>query len=404
MKNTSHHSRMTWVFCVIVVLFISSCSNDTIDAITVTHNNERGELVSYTNVGELNTNQIVSINTSEGDISNYAQHAVDVYSVVYNSLDNEELLQVSGLVMIPQGLSSSLPLIQYHHGTTMPISGEDEIPSNYAGTTNYQTEIHFVGATMASNGYVVSLPDYVGYGKSKDREHPYTYHHELAEVSVDMLRATEQLLEILKINFSSDVFLTGWSEGGGAGLAVHKYLELNYPNEFNLKGSSLFAGPYDYLGFIRHIFTNKTEETENITIYNWSSYVLNKYHSSLQRSGDQIWKYNVNNQFDALNTPSYTAEAVWKASFMDNILANNDSQFIQAAQENSLIEGWTPTKNVFFHSGTSDLIVPHFNSVNAYNKFNQEGAPVQLYEYQGGDHYTPLFEYVTKTLDDFNDL
>ena len=219
-----------------------------------------------------------------------------------------------------------------------------------------------------------------------------------------MLRATEQLLEILKINFSSDVFLTGWSEGGGAGLAVHKYLELNYPNEFNLKGSSLFAGPYDYLGFIRHIFTNKTEETENITIYNWSSYVLNKYHSSLQRSGDQIWKYNVNNQFDALNTPSYTAEAVWKASFMDNILANNDSQFIQAAQENSLIEGWTPTKNVFFHSGTSDLIVPHFNSVNAYNKFNQEGAPVQLYEYQGGDHYTPLFEYVTKTLDDFNDL
>ena len=159
------------------------------------------------------------------------------------------------------------------------------------------------------------MPDYVGYGATSDREHPYTIHHELAGVSVDMLRATKQLVETLAVTFSNRVFLTGWSEGGGAGLATHKYLQEKYPDEFDIVGSSLLAGPYDYLSFVQDIMVNRYKENENLSIYSWSMYALNNYDSSLNTSANSIWKYPVTNEIDALDIPSIKAAEIFQTEF-----------------------------------------------------------------------------------------
>ncbi|MEM8583692.1 MAG: lipase family protein [Bacteroidota bacterium] len=380
----------------------SGCENGD-DGIVLPKSTERGHLVSYAKAGDMTANAVVSAGVFEGDVSSYTSYDIDLYSIVYNSLDSEELLEVSGLVIVPKGAAGRLHLIQHHHGTIIP-GDDDEVPSTYSGGRNGSSEMYFIGATMASNGYVVSMPDYVGYGASADREHPYTVHYELAEVSVDMLRATKQLLDILNIEVSNDVFLTGWSEGGGAGLATHKHIQEKYADEFAVKGSSLFAGPYDYMSFVNDVLMSRNLEDEELSIYSWSLYAINNYYAELGRAPNGIWTYSVSDQIDALYVPSLKPGEVFESSFMDGITNGTDVEWITALRQNTLLEGWVPQGELFFHSGTDDFIVPHYNSVHAHEQFQSVNARSTLYEYPGGDHYRPLYDYVTTTLDDFGDL
>ena len=394
------------VVIVVVLSFVACDKTEPIEVITLPASNQRGALVSYANVGAMTANQIVTTNMSIGDASAYAAQDVNIYRVVYKSVEQGTLLNVSGLVMLPKNATTPLHLVQHHHGTIMPSDAGSSTPSDFNGQLNNydNTEVHFIGALMASNGFAVSLPDYVGYGETRHKEHPYTHHHELAEVSVDMMRATKQLLQELAISFSSKVCLMGWSEGGGAGLATHKYLQGKYPNEFNLVSSSLFAGPYDYKGFIQDVMTNKNQSRSSLSIYSWAMYAMNKYTADLQYNTNQIWKYPVTHQGEAINVPSLKPVDVFKADFITNYLNGTDTKMVTAITNNSLIDGWMPAGHVYLHSGTADEIVPHYNSVNAYNKFNAVGANVKLYEYPGGDHYSPLFQYVTRSINDFRAL
>ncbi|MEM6646806.1 MAG: lipase family protein [Bacteroidota bacterium] len=390
-------------FLALLITIASGCTESGALVTTLPPSIERGALVSYSKTSSMTVGEVVAAAADEGDVSAYTSYDLDIYSVVYRSVDAGNPLEVSGLVFIPQGVPGSLDLVQNHHGTIIP-GDDDEVPSTYRGGPNGSSEMYFVGATVASNGYVVSMPDYVGYGASADREHPYTVHHELAEVSVDMLRATRQLLELRDVPFSNDVFLMGWSEGGGAGLATHRYLQEKYAGEFAVKGTSLFAGPYDYITFVKDIMTNRDVEDPELSIYSWGVYSVNNYAASLNRSAESIWTYAVRDQIDALDIPSLKPAEIFQAPFMDALQSGADDQWTRALEENTLLQGWLPQGHLFFHSGTRDFIVPHYNSVNAHQHFESMNVNSTLYEYPGGDHYTPLYGYVTTTLDDFSDI
>ncbi|MEM1318817.1 MAG: lipase family protein [Bacteroidota bacterium] len=401
--NIAHKHRNRLSLLIIMMAVLTACSKDDSTVIANPPSAERGHLVSYTKTSRMTAAEVISTNSDEVDLSNYAKHDFDTYAIVYNSLDDGNLVEVSGLVLIPRGVSGELDLVQNHHGTIIP-GDDEEVPSTYTAGTFGSSEMYLISATVASNGYVVSMPDYVGYGLTATREHPYTVHHELAEVSVDMLRATKHLLETLSVDFSNEVFLMGWSEGGGAGLATHKYLQEKYPGEFTVKGSSLFAGPYDYFAFVKDILTKRDKEDAELSIYSWALYATNNYNSTLNRAANSIWSYSVNDQIDALSIPSLKPAEIFQTDYMNNIVNQTDAEWVAALKANSLLEGWIPQGHLFFHSGTQDFIVPHYNSVNAHEHFKSINVNSTLYEYPGGDHYTPVYDYVKTTLEDFKQL
>ncbi|WP_299553779.1 hypothetical protein, partial [Seonamhaeicola sp.] len=170
-----------------------------------------------------------------------------------------------------------------------------------------------------------------------------------------------------------------------------------------IKASSLLAGPYDYFTFVSDILINKETSWDNMDIYNWSIYALNKFTPSLSLSKETIWSYAVENQIQALSIPSNKPKKIYQSEILDPFNPRY-IKLMQLVENNSLIKGWQPTGHLFFHSGTDDAIVPHYNSTNAHKQFQLVGANSKLYEYLGGDHYTPLYEYVTTTLNDFNNL
>ena len=72
-------------------------------------------------------------------------------------------------------------MLALQHGTT---ARDAEAPSNEVAASK-------VPVVLASTGYIVLAPDYVGYGSSKGQPHPYLLAAPSASVVVDLLTAAK---------------------------------------------------------------------------------------------------------------------------------------------------------------------------------------------------------------------
>ena len=165
-------------------------------------------LLSSNLIGKYDKNAIASRVALLPGASGIAQYGIQVYKLTYQTTGEDgKPVTASGALLIPV-LSQPLPLISYQHGT---IRKEDErlVPSNY----NAAGEVWSILSLMASNGYVVTAPDYIGYGASKDLPHPYEHAPTLASSSLDMMRAAKEFCAKENIKLNSKNFLLGYSEG-----------------------------------------------------------------------------------------------------------------------------------------------------------------------------------------------
>ena len=68
-------------------------------------------------------------------------------------------------------------------------------------------------AVFAGHGYITSLPDYIGQGKSKVK-HPYLHIESEATSGADMLKAVKELCGEFAVRNNSKLFIIGLSQGG----------------------------------------------------------------------------------------------------------------------------------------------------------------------------------------------
>ena len=375
-----------------------------------------GDLLYFEKVATLNPETIASqipemedfTAPQQSELARWMQHDVVIYRVYYSSSLAGQATVLSGLVLVPAA-EGALSHLQYFHGTIYPWNigggyGALEAPSLYTGgapnAQQEQYETRILALSFASAGYLVSIPDYAGYSISKDLEHPYVVHKELVRAGKDLLIASASLTDRLSQKTNNQLFLSGWSEGGGAALAMHKFLTLSPLPGFQVAASAPFAGPYNGVRFLKEVIDGSASR-EEMEIYNWSVYALWRSLSE-PPPADTIWKYPVANQFDAINVPSYVPNDIFTEAFVDAI-ARGEHPLYDAAVANSLHDSWRPQGKVFLHSGKADTIVPHYNSLDAYEGLKSRGGEVTLYEYEG-DHYTPVIDVLITSLRDFDRL
>ena len=100
-------------------------------------------------------------------------------------------------------------------------------------------------ALFADKGYAVVIADYIGFGTTADRIHPYMHTESTARSVVDMALAVKPYLKYIGREPESDeVILFGYSQGGSTTLAVMDILQDEYP-EFPIKQVYAGGGPYD---------------------------------------------------------------------------------------------------------------------------------------------------------------
>jgi fermentation-respiration switch protein FrsA (DUF1100 family) len=323
------------------------------------------------------------------------RHDVDVYRVTYATRDADGTEVVaSGAVLIPKA-AGKLRLMCYCRGTIIPIYDEYTAPSYYDLRNNesiYQNyEPSFLIATFASAGYLVAAPDGIGYGATQGREHPYVHAPSLTRTSLDLLRAARELAARKEVEVDPRVFITGWSEGGLAGMALHKLIEDAGRADLPVAASSLLAGCYA-LSAMMDLFCNYDEDFPEHQIYYW-----------MLRSMGRV--YGLKRPFDRTVVPPFAAapknpRVGLDPGFRDTYLNDPDDEMRRALRDNDRYD-WKPLAPVFLHHGTHDDIVPFFCAQMAYEAMRARGGRATLYPYLGKDHYQPVNCYVTRSLADF---
>ena len=183
---------------------------------------------------------------------------IKVVTIVYNTLgpDGEPIL-ASGAIFFPaadldyERLGTILAL-HYTYGSNA------EVPSEKMAVTE---------GLFSLFGYVVVAPDYIGYGASKDKVHPYYDVKSTGQVSADMLLAAKEYFASISRKVSHKVTVMGYSQGGQASLAFLKFVETEelYQDAFVIDQVFAGGGAYDLIKSY-DTFVKKDYSSQPVTI------------------------------------------------------------------------------------------------------------------------------------------
>jgi acetyl esterase/lipase len=395
--NSMRHFKNTFIaFFLGVILFVACKENDVNPVkptpeflITAESKLTRSfsELKTYLSFANLNI-----------DLSQL-QYDVELFRVTYKTKYKGADITASGLVVLPK-TSAAVSMISFQHGT---ISAHSEAPSVLALN---DAEL-IVYSALASPGLICVVPDYIGFGESKNILHPYYVEDLTASSIIDLLKAAKELAEQKEINFNGNLFLAGYSEGGYATMAAHKAIETNGLDGFQLKASFPAAGGYDVKLMQEHFFSLGTYGQPYYlayvamayrTSYDWTAPLTDLFKEPYATKIPSLFNGELSGgQVNAQLTTTISD------FISDDIKTkiNTDIRYkyiVDALNENSLTD-WAPKISMYMYHGDADTTVPYSNSVSTYNTLIATGSSssiVSLTPLVGKDHGSGVVPFIEK--------
>lgn len=387
-------------FVFLLFILATSCKKE-----TVTNEDNNGNFVSSTSIVTLPKLALQALALQKG-FGNYVQfisYDVQFYKFIYKTTFKGNTIQASGLLAIPQGLPDTPSLLSAQHGT---MFNQADAPSNFPNS--------FSGFEIgAAAGFITLIPDFIGYGISKDIPHPYYIQNASAASVVDMIKAVKIFLGQQKMAVSNRLFLLGYSEGGYVTMAAQKEIETNAANKLTITAAAEGAGGYDISGMLTGIATTTTYAAPSFltlfvkgydSTYNWnrpySDFFQEPYASKIPSLLDGS---KSRSDIDPQLTTS--PAALFNPAFLANLVnPTGETTLKQAIASNSLLN-WAPkTPTRLFH-GTADEAVFYQTSVSTYNNLKAAGATdLQLITVPGGTHETTVNPMMINVLPWFKSL
>ncbi len=316
---------------------------------------------------------------SIASLKQYVESDVKVYRIVYKTTIDGKNVNASGLVSVPVD-RGEYPVLSFQNGTNTLNS---QAPSVYPLNNTY-----ILVEMLASMGFVVVIPDYPGFGESVNIPHPYLVREPTVTSITDMFYATRELddTELPDINTINDYYLIGYSQGGWATLALHKAIELEYSQDFNLAGSVCGAGPYD----IGLLFSSMVGvSTYPMPVY--IGYIFNAYsaYNQITNPASDIFNepyasristlYNGTKSFEQINSLLSTSiPELLNSSFISGYKISDKYASVRNAFILNSIEAWHSYKPILFIHGGSDTQVNPVTTENIYSEMIQEGTSSDL--------------------------
>ncbi len=182
---------------------------------------------------------------------------ISVYHFEYQTVDPAgDLTPASAALMVPSDTGAPCqgerPIVLYAHGTN-PDKNYDL--SDLESSNN--TEALLVAAMLASEGYIVVAPNYVGYDTSTLGYHPYLNGDQQSKDMIDALAAARNSLPVADAPDTTDggkLMVTGYSQGGYVAMATHRALQ---DAGVTVTASAPLSGPYALTAFSDAIFQGR---------------------------------------------------------------------------------------------------------------------------------------------------
>lgn len=325
---------------------------------------------------------------------------VDIYQISYKTTYNGDPVFASGLVILPH--AQNVGMISIHHGT---IIKNDEAPSSVSASS-IDALLYSVAGSM---GYIVVVPDYIGFGRSSHILHPYYVGELYGSAITDMLLAAKELAANQKIQFNQKLFLTGYSEGGYATMASHKFIEQKGLSGFDLQASFPAAGGYDVKGVQEYLFSLGSYPQPFYvgyvamaykTTYNWEQPLSDFFNEPYASQIPNLFDRNHSSD-DINNALTDSIPLLINKDLRDSIETSARFKYIKDALQANSLTDWKPSIKMFMYHGDADTTVPYQNSVDTYNTLIANGAStdiLQLITLPGANHGSGVQPYIEDVL------
>ncbi len=322
---------------------------------------------------------------------------VSVYQITYKTDYKGDSIDASAMVFIPN-TDETVSTFSFQHGT---IASDAEAPSNLSLVEGQNILL----SVLAGTGFIAVAPDYIGFGASVDIVHPYYVENLTATAVVNAIYASRQVAQIEEINMDNELYLAGYSQGGYATMAAHKFCEGQGTDFFELKASFPASGGYDIKSFQEYFFDLDTYHQPF-----FMAYVAYAFQESLDLTEDLSGFFNepyasaIPAYFDGSMTGSEINEQLTDVvadlvnpDLLENIDSDDQYAFIREAFEDNSPIDFVPQVPLFMYHGNADITVPYENSVQVYNEFIAQGATDEVVSFttmEGGTHSTGVAPYL----------
>lgn len=334
---------------------------------------------------------------SSTTVNNVAQQLLDFskmttaieLSGVYESVDvdNNPIL-LSGKVILP----AKSPIKRYILVSHYTIASNREAPSN----------IFSLEGLLVKLGYALIIPDYIGYGVTADKVHPYLVMELTARNVIDMYQAVVPFLELAGcVPEYDDIYLMGYSQGGATTMAVQHMIE---HHNIPIKIRRVFAGggPYDIkYTYDQFVETNLAMYPCAIPIMLQGVIVGNK----LDLQMDDLMAPFIYEHLDEwVNSKLYTTNQINMligTKVTDQLLtplgmdrtSKEVSELYKAMTENSILTySWSPRAPIFMFHSMDDDVVPFENAMRAKSKWKNANIQYSFGYY--GNHQLACIRFI----------
>ena len=230
------------VLCLVFTLGPAICSAQSASAgQELDCGNRRGRIVGSEFIGGATRDEIAQFLAAIGWPSVGVRSGVTMRRLVYTTIDAHGAPTVaSGMLALPTDIEP-VGVVWFGHGTSASRSGES-VPS-----TPSPGQGQGLATLFGAGGFALVAPDYVGLGLSPG-PHPYLHRATEASASLDLLTAARWSAQELNVNLPQSVYLTGFSQGGQAALALDEAIETQSDSPWRVAAVAPVAGPYDLYG------------------------------------------------------------------------------------------------------------------------------------------------------------
>lgn len=328
-------------------------------------------------------------------ISSWKSSKIRSYSGTYYSTDQDNnRVLLSGRIILPaDGKVSRIMLVSHY-----TIGADFEAPSNEVP----------LESIYAAHGIAVLESDYIGYGASANRVHPYLCAKLTARNVVDMYFAALPFLK--KIGCSpkyDDIFLLGYSQGGATTMSVAHDLEWNYP-DVKIRLAMCGGGPYDvcatYDTLIDNDFTDYPSAIPMIIQgFNVGAGLGLDY-------SDFFLPKMLENMDEWLNSKKYPMAEITRmmgTKRLSDIMtekARNKSEdmmtdLYKAMLDNSVISFPTPDCPIYLFHSYDDNVVPYINAMSETAQLDATSSNVIYNTGHYGNHVAGCLRFLFCCMD-----
>jgi fermentation-respiration switch protein FrsA (DUF1100 family) len=375
------------LYCIVIVALFS-CKKEPLDEFLFLESVEKSEVIDkYTLATRLKQSPTSTLYKA------LPNKKIRVVSIIYRTVDPRgEPILASGAIFFP-----SADVDYQRKGTILGV--------HYTYGANYEVPSRKMAVTeglFALFGYAVVAPDYIGYGASKDKVHPYYDVVSTGQAAADMLLAAKEYFASISRKMSHKITVMGYSQGGQASLSFLRFVETEpmYQDAFVIDQVFAGGGAYDLIKSY-DTFVEKDYSSQPVTI---PLLILGiNYGENLDLDLTQMFAEPLLSHYqDWIISKKYTTDevtAMMGETKLTKIMAPqafdttnpNTRKFRNGLKNNSLIiygkvTNWIPKAKITLLHATDDTIVPYENTDSAYKAFTAAGCNVTKHDIPNKDH------------------